>query len=415
MRFFCVLVFYLYSFVGASQAIKDLYPSKINRLDFGPSVEKEWAMRDEAMDALSKGKDWDDLTETQQAVLEKYSEVYESMWDIEGAGCSWYCGGGPKEVTASSSLPAQGDNSYSGRNAHDLSYKTAWVEGVKGEGVGEFLLYKFSAESPRVTTIIVVNGYVKSLDAWKNNGRVKKLKMYVNNAPYAILHLEDLPAAQTFDVEPIGENNRANYEAMKAKPDWKLKFEIMEVYYGAKYDDVAITEIYFSGLDVHCLGKGTKVTMADGSLKNIELLKVGESVLSYNAGKREYESSSILELANPVHDDLLELTFEKGQKLVATRDHPFFHGGRWFSFNPEKTRADYQYEEVLQLEKGQMLGESVLTDVISLRGSQETFTIVRLSRNNIFIANGVLVGTEPLRLRSEKVARHDECVRLSAE
>jgi len=414
MRFFSVFVLCLSWHAGVSQGMKDLYPSEIKRLDFGPSVQKEWAMRDEAMAELSKGKDWDDLTEVQRALIDKYGEVYESMWDIEGAGCSWYCGGGPKKVTASSSLSPQGDNSYSGRNAHDLSYMTAWVEGVKGEGVGEFLLYEFSAESPRINTIIVVNGYVKSVDAWKNNGRVKRLKMYVNDKPYAILNLEDLPAAQTFNVEPIGESDRANYQALKAKPDWKLKFEILEVYHGQKYDDVAITEIYFSGLDVHCLGKGTQVTMADGSLRNIELLRVGESVLSYNAEKRAYESSSILELANPVHEDLVELTFEQGQKLIATPDHPFFHNGRWFSFNPEKTRFDYQYDEVLQLEKGQRLGEFVLTDVISLRESRGTFTIVRLSRNNTFIANGIIVGTEPLRFRSE-VACHDECVRLSTE
>src|SRR5687768_2395809 len=111
MRTFYVFVLSLYCFAGFCQQIKDLYPSEVNVLDFGPSVQKEWAMRDAVMDELSKGKDWDDLTEAQQALLEKYSEVYESMWDVEGGGCSWYCGGGPKEVTASSSLSSQGDNS----------------------------------------------------------------------------------------------------------------------------------------------------------------------------------------------------------------------------------------------------------------------------------------------------------------
>jgi len=30
-----------------------------------------------------------------------------------------------------------------------------------------------------------------------------------------------------------------------------LKFEILEVYKGSKYNDTAITEIYFDGIDVH--------------------------------------------------------------------------------------------------------------------------------------------------------------------
>ena len=33
--------------------------------------------------------------------------------------------------------------------------------------------------------------------------------------------------------------------------DLVLKFEIIEVYKGLKYNDTAITEIYFDGMDVH--------------------------------------------------------------------------------------------------------------------------------------------------------------------
>jgi hypothetical protein len=33
--------------------------------------------------------------------------------------------------------------------------------------------------------------------------------------------------------------------------DLVLKFEIIEVYKGLKYNDTAITEIYFDGIDVH--------------------------------------------------------------------------------------------------------------------------------------------------------------------
>jgi hypothetical protein len=39
--------------------------------------------------------------------------------------CSWYCGGGPKEVTASSYLKSQGEHHYKPENAHDLNYKTS--------------------------------------------------------------------------------------------------------------------------------------------------------------------------------------------------------------------------------------------------------------------------------------------------
>jgi hypothetical protein len=37
----------------------------------------------------------------------------------------------------------------------------------------------------------------------------------------------------------------------ETKPDWTLKFEILEVYPGSSCDDTVISELYFDGVDVH--------------------------------------------------------------------------------------------------------------------------------------------------------------------
>ncbi len=139
---------------------------------------------------------------------------------------------------------------------------------------------RFEGASPRINTIIVANGYVKSQAAWENNSRVKKLKVYLDNKPLFILNLEDKRATQTFNIDPIGFSDRENDVARKKLAPWKLKFEILEVYKGLKYDDVAISEIYFDGLDVHCLAKATKITMSDGTLKNIEAIVAGDEVMT---------------------------------------------------------------------------------------------------------------------------------------
>lgn len=98
------------------------------------------------------------------------------------------CGdGGPIKIKTSSRLKSQGKNSYNEENLHDFSYKTPWVEGADGYGEGEWVEYTFIANSPRITEIRIANGYVKSQTAWQNNSRVKKLKVYVNNKPYAFL------------------------------------------------------------------------------------------------------------------------------------------------------------------------------------------------------------------------------------
>ncbi|MFH6984494.1 NADase-type glycan-binding domain-containing protein [Marinoscillum luteum] len=246
-----ILFISFFNFLNA-QDIPTLKPTIGKMLDFGPTIQKEWALRDKALEDLNEGnRSWEELTSEEQATFEKYGEVYENMWDIVGGGCSWYCGGGLDTQTASSELSAQGTNTYIANNAHDLSYETAWVEGVPGYGIGEYLEYHVKPENPRITDIIIVNGYVKSDNAWKNNSRVKTLKMYVDNKPYAVLELADTKAEQHFKVDPIGYNDRHNFEQLKKKPNFTMKFEISEVYPGAKWDDTAITEIYFNGLDVH--------------------------------------------------------------------------------------------------------------------------------------------------------------------
>ncbi|MCE7990574.1 MAG: hypothetical protein HEP71_01285 [Roseivirga sp.] len=235
-----------------AQDVPTLKPRIGKMLNFGPTVQKEWAIRDKAMSDLSEGnRTWDELTPEEQATFEKYGEIYEDMWDIVGGACTWYCGGGQDTQTASSELTAQGTSTYNAQNAHDLSYETAWVEGVSGYGIGEYIEYHVEPENPRMTEIIIVNGYVKSDNAWKNNSRVKKLKMYIDNKPYAILELEDSKAEQHFKVDPIGYGDRDNFELLKKKPGFTLKFEIVDVYPGLKWEDTAITEIYFDGIDVH--------------------------------------------------------------------------------------------------------------------------------------------------------------------
>lgn len=176
-------------------------------------------------------------------LIKKYGEVVTSVWDIDNGGCSWYCGGGNYKVIASSELDVTKKNAYVAKSANDLSYKTAWVEGKLDDGVGEFIEYYFENKSPRITSIIISNGYQKSGTIWKNNNRVKSLKLYVNGTAFGILKLSDTKTDQEFKIGTFGRNVDGT--------DLVLRFEILEVYKGEKYTDTAITEIYFDGIDVH--------------------------------------------------------------------------------------------------------------------------------------------------------------------
>lgn len=220
----------------AQSQINFFYPKKVVKPDLSAKREKEINRQNEL---LQKKAPTASEQKELNILLEKYGEVVENAWDIIDGGCSWYCGGGNYKIKASSSL---GD-SYKAEFANDLSYKTAWVEGKKDEGIGEYLEYYFKNDSPRITEIIISNGYMKSEETWKNNNRVKKLKLYVNGVPFGILNLKDSRTDQYFSVGTLGHNKNGT--------DLVLKFEILEVYKGSKYNDTAITEIYFDGIDVH--------------------------------------------------------------------------------------------------------------------------------------------------------------------
>ena len=52
------------------------------------------------------------LSEEDKAIWDNHDETMEDYWAIIGMGCSWYCGGGPQRVTASSHLKTQGNTTY---------------------------------------------------------------------------------------------------------------------------------------------------------------------------------------------------------------------------------------------------------------------------------------------------------------
>lgn len=394
--------------------LKELQPTAVTPLALSAEGEKAFneavALFQKIDDKLAAGTKYDDLTPAEKKAYSAVDETSGDYWASIGDGCSWYCGDGPKKVTASSYLKAQGANTYEAKNAHDFTYKNAWVEGVAGFGIGEYLEYTFGAAAPRVTDIIIANGFVKSQAAWTNNARVKKLKMYVNNKPYAILNLKDERALQTFKVEPLGNSNREDLSKLQGKPDWTLKFEIIEVYKGLKYDDTVIAELFFDGLDVHCFAKGTQIQMADKSTRNIEDLNVGDQISYFDFESRELISTTIQKLESAVHHGLVTYQFESGLTITSTQDHPYqLLNKGWASLKPEHSAQYEGFEQILKIEPGDLFitlnGPERLTTITHLSGHQQTFTISKLSVGNNFIANGLVVGVEKLQsTRSSLVA-----------
>ncbi|MBN1468992.1 MAG: hypothetical protein JXM74_04085 [Fusobacteriaceae bacterium] len=235
-------------FIFPKANITEISPSLIEPHSFSEQGEKEFNAKYKIWEALMiKMNKYDiqleDLSKEEMLIYDSIDGTWSNYWQTTTDGCSWYCGGGPYKVSGSSYLKSNNSSiTYNPSNAMDFSHKTAWVEGVSGDGIGEFLTYYFEKGTAPVDTFIISNGYVKSEQAYLDNNRAKKIKVYLNDKPYAILNLHDIRSNQYFKINPIGDD-RDN--------DFQIKFEILEVYKGRKYSDTAISEIFFDGYGVH--------------------------------------------------------------------------------------------------------------------------------------------------------------------
>lgn len=162
-------------------------------------------------------------------------------------GCSWYCGGSVEQFVASSFKEPNHDITYIANNIHDFDLSTAWIEGQPDFGIGESITYTFDTRERGehrlgITQIILANGYKKSRQLWERNSRVKTLNMSVNETPYAILQLLDSYEIQTLDIGRI---------MLPQNGIMTITFEIVDVFPGTTYKDVAISELVFDGVGVH--------------------------------------------------------------------------------------------------------------------------------------------------------------------
>jgi hypothetical protein len=135
-------------------------------------------------------------------------------------------------IEASSELSLQAGNDYSADNLTDGNPETAWVEGAYGYGHGEVITVSTNGKYI-VEGFSVRNGYCKPGGAWRENARIRKFFICLNDTPLMVAELED-----TIDIQVI-----RFPEDMPLDEDDRLSFEILEIYPGTMYRDAAISEL----------------------------------------------------------------------------------------------------------------------------------------------------------------------------
>jgi hypothetical protein len=140
-------------------------------------------------------------------------------------------------VSASSHLRADRWGQYQPWMAVDGASETAWVEGVAGSGVGQWIMLSFP-DTVEVHSVSLDVGYDKNADLFTKNNRIKRATLIFSNGEQLGLGFADQRGLQTMPLA------RAPGPSIRTT---SVKVVIEEVSPGWKYDDTCLAEIQVWG------------------------------------------------------------------------------------------------------------------------------------------------------------------------
>ena len=159
------------------------------------------------------------------------------------------------------------------------------------------------------------------------------------------------------------------------------------VYYSLDVEDI---DTYFtSEILVHnipprkCFTGDTMITLADGTYENIQKIKPGTEIKTYNEETGKLQNSVVGEITKIRHDNLVKYKFSDNTEIKATDDHPFYVGGDY--------KAPLEVgDEVLNDE----LNKVNVVKVEKLDLHEITYNIDNTNNGKNYFANRVLVSDE---------------------
>lgn len=143
---------------------------------------------------------------------------------------------------STSSYLTEGKTKYNGQNFYYSNYElTPWVEGVKGNGIGQWIEFNFSSTHDEycpdciVDSFLISNGYVNydKPYLYKANNRVKTL----------VIQCEERDFKYTVELDDTSSFQLITLPKNLGEGPCTVRFTIGSVYKGDKWDDTVINRI----------------------------------------------------------------------------------------------------------------------------------------------------------------------------
>lgn len=149
-----------------------------------------------------------------------------------------------------------------------------------------------------------------------------------------------------------------------------------------------------------CFVAGTKILLNNGEEKNIEDVRVGDSILSVNMNTMKVEKDVVVLI--PLTQEKytkIRITSENGIENIASPHHPFYVKGKgWAVYDVKMAEKDLNFK-VSNLEVGDViyyyeknkLKETKITKLVDEKEKVKMYNLKYVKKNNTFFANGILV------------------------
>ncbi|MGI8669259.1 MAG: discoidin domain-containing protein [Aridibacter sp.] len=135
------------------------------------------------------------------------------------------------KVSASSTRKSDKGNLYNPQFAFDGNARTAWCEGAKGAGIGQWIVFDFKEEVV-LQEIIIQPGYFKTSELWNDNNRLSSADFIFSDK-----------SKQTFNFPNEMTGQKLNVGGVKTK---SVMIAIKDIYKGKKdKEDTLISEVKF--------------------------------------------------------------------------------------------------------------------------------------------------------------------------
>ena len=171
-------------------------------------------------------------------------------------------------------------------------------------------------------------------------------------------------------------------------------------YAGTSYGNEVTFTTSFS-----CFIAGSKITMADGTFKNIEDIKTGDRVVSVNTETMEVVTSTVTGTrVNPPSHRLVKITYSNGRSNTCTKEHPFWVAGKGWSCADPAAFRDTPGIMAKQLATGDkcIQVQDGKTSPVSVEKIEELPELILptyifdMDNSKNFIVNGVIGDSKPL-------------------